>query len=332
MIALRKDVKVGFTIGGVALGVFGVYLGLSALAGPKPDTSMTGANLQLTPFGGSPSPTSIADVGARQTPLANAPRESAGSTSNGPTLANPPQPLTTAGSGNPDIWDNAFQTGKLQQPAVTVTPDASKLPPSSPIEAPKPSDVISAINNPPSDTNHSSSPAKPSAGTGTASAADPSGSLAMGTSSALTRNAAPNSSPSTQPSGQSHMIEIGETFSSIAASFYGDAKYYKLIVDANPQIDANKLKPGMVIKIPTLEKREPRSDTVDVPSMSTIDPSRQYVVKTGDSLSRIATSLYGDQNMWQKIYDLNKPKIGDSPARLKLGMVLDLPAPPDQKQ
>jgi nucleoid-associated protein YgaU len=36
--------------------------------------------------------------------------------------------------------------------------------------------------------------------------------------------------------------------------------------------------------------------------------------------------------MWQKIYDLNKSKIGDSPARLKLGTVLDLPSPPTQRQ
>jgi nucleoid-associated protein YgaU len=330
MIALRKDVKVGFSIGGVALGVFGVYLGLSALAGPKPDTSMTGANLQLTPFGAGASSTSIVDAGTKATPVLNTSKSNTPPANTGPALANPTQQVTSSDSNGSDLWGNAFQTGKLQQPAVTVTPDASKVQQAA-NNAPKPSDVISAINTPPSESSNTSNTSKPQAGTGTASAADPSGSLAVGTSSSLTKTADANSTP-TDGSVQTHTVELGETFSSIAASLYGDSKYYQLIVSANPQIDANKLKPGTVVKIPALAKKEPKSDTTDVPSVNKIDPSKQYVVKSGDSLSKIATALYGDQNMWQKIYDLNKPSIGDSPAKLKLGMVLNLPSPPTQKQ
>lgn len=318
MIALRKDVKVGFTIGGIALGVFGVYLALSALAGPGPDTSMTGANLQLTPFGGSNTPTTVVDRTRTSPAASSTPRTPSTPVNTGPALANQPQQVRGAESSNADIWGNAFETGKLQ-PVVTVTPEAAKTPSGG---APKPAEVITAITQPPTENNAGAS--KTQTPTQTASA-DTSGSLLDLPQSSLTKSTP--EVPAAAPA-QSHTIQLGETFSSISAEYYGDAKYYKALVDANPQVDPNKLKPGIVIKVPPLAKREPRSDTVDVPSISKIDPTKQYVVKSGDSLSRIATTLYGDQNMWQAIYDLNKTTIGDSPARLKLGMVLNLPSPP----
>lgn len=34
-----------------------------------------------------------------------------------------------------------------------------------------------------------------------------------------------------------------------------------------------------------------------------------YTVKSGDSLSKIAKSVYGDANKWQQIYEANRDKI-----------------------
>ncbi len=321
MIALRKDVKVGFGIGGVALGVFGVYLALSALAGPRPDSSMTGANLQLTPFGASKETTTVATrTPANQLPAV--PQKSPTQTANnvGPAMANPSQQVTITETNTGDIWGSAFETGKIQ-PAVTVTPDGSK----SGGNAPKPSEVISAINQPQGGSG-SGSASKPKPDT--TQTPDPSGSMLDLTKSTLTKASESTSSSTTASGSQTHTIEVGETLSSISTTYYGDAKYFKMLVDANPQVDPNKLKPGMVIKVPVLAKKDPKSDTTDVPALSKIDPAKQYVVKTGDSLNRIASTLYGDSTMWQKIYDLNKSTIGDSPAKLKLGMVLNLPSPP----
>ena len=140
MIALRKDVKVGFVIGGIVLGVFGVYLGLSALAGEKPDNSMTGANLQLTPFGTQPTPTSVADRTSKSLTNPSNASKSQSQIKSGPAIANPSQPINVADSSGNDIWGNAFETGKLQ-PVVTVTPDANRLS----AVTPRPADVISAI-------------------------------------------------------------------------------------------------------------------------------------------------------------------------------------------
>jgi nucleoid-associated protein YgaU len=52
-----------------------------------------------------------------------------------------------------------------------------------------------------------------------------------------------------------------------------------------------------------------------------------YVVKSGDSLSKIAKDVYDDGNKYMKIYEANKATIGDSPDRIKPGQKLQLPNP-----
>jgi nucleoid-associated protein YgaU len=51
------------------------------------------------------------------------------------------------------------------------------------------------------------------------------------------------------------------------------------------------------------------------------------VVQQGDTLSRIARSVYGDVSpqAWQRIYDANKAVIGADPSQLRLGMRLTIP-------
>jgi nucleoid-associated protein YgaU len=51
---------------------------------------------------------------------------------------------------------------------------------------------------------------------------------------------------------------------------------------------------------------------------------RNYTVKAGDSLSRIAKDFYGDANEWQKIYQANKGRIKD-PNIIHAGQVLIIP-------
>ena len=58
-------------------------------------------------------------------------------------------------------------------------------------------------------------------------------------------------------------------------------------------------------------------------------PSARYVVHKGDTLSRIAESVYGDMSpqAWQHIYNANKAAIGADPSRLRIGMQLTIPNP-----
>ena len=57
---------------------------------------------------------------------------------------------------------------------------------------------------------------------------------------------------------------------------------------------------------------------------STSGSARTYVVKPGDSLSKIAKQVYGNTDDWRRIYDANRDIIQD-PDLIHPGQTLRLP-------
>jgi len=53
---------------------------------------------------------------------------------------------------------------------------------------------------------------------------------------------------------------------------------------------------------------------------------RTYIVKPGDSLSKIAKELLGDASRWPEIYELNKDVIGDDPNLIHPNQQFVIPA------
>jgi nucleoid-associated protein YgaU len=53
--------------------------------------------------------------------------------------------------------------------------------------------------------------------------------------------------------------------------------------------------------------------------------ARTYVVKSGDSLSKIAKELYGDAKRWPEIYEANKALVGANPNLIHPGQTLVIP-------
>ena len=51
---------------------------------------------------------------------------------------------------------------------------------------------------------------------------------------------------------------------------------------------------------------------------------QHYVVKTGDTLSKIAKELYGDPMLYPKIFEANRDILSD-PDRIKPGQKLRIP-------
>jgi LysM repeat protein len=49
-----------------------------------------------------------------------------------------------------------------------------------------------------------------------------------------------------------------------------------------------------------------------------------YVVQSGDTLGKIAKTLYGDSRLWTPIFEANRDKISD-PSMIRVGMVLNIP-------
>lgn len=57
----------------------------------------------------------------------------------------------------------------------------------------------------------------------------------------------------------------------------------------------------------------------------TKQPAKTYVVKAGDTLSKIAKLELGDSSKWQQIYSANQKTIGKDPNRIRPGQKLVIP-------
>jgi nucleoid-associated protein YgaU len=156
-------------------------------------------------------------------------------------------------------------------------------------------------------------------------------------------------SPEISATGQrTYTVKSGDTPSSIAQAEYGNRQLYTKILAANPKLNARHMRVGQKIILPDLSaastgtQKETNTNTAAgsvadtgttstesaSPSVSAVAAGPHYTVASGDSLQRISTKLYGSSSQWEKIYDLNKSKIGSNPARLRVGMVLELPKAP----
>ncbi len=318
MLTLRKDVKVGLTLGGVVLAVVVVWLLLTAVAGPTKPNGQT-AQLQTTPLVPKPQTTSGSSSASTNKPTAT---PSPGFTSSGassvaakPTSNSPSSGLSSVSPSVPaasnDVWDTAFSTGSVP---ATATPDPRHA--ANAQRGTSPNDIVSALKMSPARAD-AVTPSKESA------AGQPSGSIISPTpSQTLT---------SIPAGGQSYVVLPGDTFSSISSDFYGDAKHFQLLVEANPQVNPNRMKPGVTLIIPAAPAKSERSATAETQAVLNIDPSRQYEIQPGDSLNKIASRLWGDSSKWMKLYETNKAAIGSEPARLKVGTVLMLPEPPTRR-
>ncbi len=74
------------------------------------------------------------------------------------------------------------------------------------------------------------------------------------------------------------------------------------------------------------QRREPSPPSpVDPPSSAT-PPTQSYVVKSGDTLSSLATRFLGDSNRYREIFDANQDVLQD-PDRLSADTILQIPLP-----
>ncbi len=74
------------------------------------------------------------------------------------------------------------------------------------------------------------------------------------------------------------------------------------------------------------EAKEPPKPVREKLAADDSQPSTEYVVKDGDSLSAIAKALYHDGTAWEIIFDANKELLNGKPNFLKPGMKLVIPA------
>lgn len=125
-----------------------------------------------------------------------------------------------------------------------------------------------------------------------------------------------------------HTIQSGETFSQIAQK-YGVSQ--SALKQANPQTNPNVIVVGGKLNLPsgTSTKASPSTPT-SVPSTpavaSTTTNTQRHIVRSGDTLSSIASSYGVSSSALQRSNSLT------SPDRLKIGQVITIPSGTPQSQ
>jgi nucleoid-associated protein YgaU len=119
------------------------------------------------------------------------------------------------------------------------------------------------------------------------------------------------------------VLKPGDTLGHLSQRYYGSARHWDRIADANPAVDIERLRVGQELKIPAGSTRQ----------ASTSTPSRQarpiegkrHVIDEGETLSSIAEDRLGNTSHWYRIYEANRERIGSDPDRLVVGMVIAIP-------
>jgi len=95
-----------------------------------------------------------------------------------------------------------------------------------------------------------------------------------------------------------HVVQPGEDARSLATHYYGDARQWQRIVDANPDLIT-----------------QPDALTVGwrlvIPGVASPDGTSVIIVARGDSLSKLAARYLGDGDRWPEIFAINRDVIAN---------------------
>jgi nucleoid-associated protein YgaU len=320
---MRKDVRMGFAAGGVLLAVLVVAV-LVFHRGKKPDKTVAFDD------GGKPLVAPGTDVNAPDSTPRTDGSAPADATSAGPTAAASSANTSTEQKAPADDsaqkggaqWDALFASTAADPIKAQLTSDASAKPKTK-SKKHKPDAATADISD-----RHDASTAVANAPLD--SAENPS----IGVPAPAQPVAYPRgTSASPKESNRTHVVAQGETFVSIARAVYGDGRYYQAIVDANPSVTPERLKPGMTIQLPpdSQVKESRKSSKAAAAASSSASDGKTYTVQKDDSLYRIAKKLYGNGEKSADLYEANKQVIGPDSTRLKIGMVLTLPEAPSTR-
>ncbi len=120
-----------------------------------------------------------------------------------------------------------------------------------------------------------------------------------------------------------HKVELNDNLFSLAKRYYGDAKKWTKIYDANSDViyDKNSLPVGDDLIIPDVaifgtkvaeeSDESATSDGISVAQSSSKSKKQaEHIVASGDSLYKLSRKYYGNTESWILIYNANKDKIG----------------------
>lgn len=316
---MRKDVRMGFAVGGVLLAVIIVAV-LVIHRNKNSNNTVSSAQGTGSPAAGSPS--NVENTAIDVTSPGGASPD-AKSDSSPPSQKGPSPAKATPRSGDEDSatgrrWDMLFASTADDPIKAVLSSGKSSRRRNAQSGADVPVDRMTSGESRQGNDQSSGSAAPSSPGKSQSAASDP-----------------PSETSPRSTSARTHKVQPGETFVTIARAFYGDGKYFKAIEKANPNVNPRALKPGMTIQLPPAsEVKRPTQaagksrDNSPQTRPSSVSDGTTYTVQKDDSLYKIAHKLYpGKRGVEDEIYMLNKQVIGPDSTKLKPGMVLKLPSP-----
>ncbi len=301
---MRKDLKIGLAIGAVLLVVLIVYAAVPK--GGDDTIAQSGGGAGDTPTSDTNSAAVTAETSTSTPAPADTQRAAANAREESTTPAKPDEHAATP---KPDPFDNAGKTGAKESTETASNNNAAG------------GDVWATVLEKGELPVHTVTPVSLSA----SKFEKPEAGKTSKKSEAIDSTSVAGAAPRT------HKVAKGEDYSKIAKMVYGDSKYYLKIEEANPNLDATKLKPGTVINLPDLAAVKGKSSSDTSAAVTASDKKigdNEYRVVSNDSLYKIAMKKYGSSSMADAIYEANKSTIGDDPAKLKIDMVLKLPPNP----
>lgn len=136
-----------------------------------------------------------------------------------------------------------------------------------------------------------------------------------------------------RPRERFHDVRKGETLTAICRQYYGDATMLAAFIKFNEIDQPDRVNVGRRLRVPPIEALGGSGANESAraqanPALSRTQPPaapRTYTVRSGDSLTEIATELLGTSKAYVRIFELNRDKL-DSPDDIREGMVLRIPS------
>lgn len=127
---------------------------------------------------------------------------------------------------------------------------------------------------------------------------------------------------------RTYRVRSGDTLSGIAKRLLGSAQRWRDIQRLNPDVDPDRLAPGLVLVLPspTPAASAPPQPVEAAARGGEADAGmRTYTVRPGDSLWKIAYRFYGGPDGVERILAANRDVLDGKDAVLRIGMTLRIP-------
>lgn len=123
-----------------------------------------------------------------------------------------------------------------------------------------------------------------------------------------------------------HTVAEGETLAAISERYFKTPDHADAISRSNPLASLTPLRAGRIIRIPkdpTNIQGKPLAPATPQPP----NAEREYLVRSGDSLTKIAQLMYGDARLSTLIYEANRDQLKNENT-VKQGQRLRIPPVP----